>query len=111
MGETVGQNNASAAEQIADMAAENLSKPQAQASVADIGTGNFTEKEQQQISDYAKTIDITDTKTIIEYGSGVQKQMADFSESVLQNVRTHDLGEGPVRPPRLRDAQRRAVWL
>ncbi len=93
MGETVGQNNASAAEQIADMAAENLSKPQAQASVADIGTGNFTEKEQQQISDYAKTIDITDTKTIIEYGSGVQKQMADFSESVLQNVRTHDLGE------------------
>ena len=56
-------------------------------------TGTFTEEEQAQIKAYADTINIKDTKTIIEYGSGVQKQMADFSESVLQNVRTHDLGE------------------
>ena len=56
-------------------------------------TGTFTEEEKSQIREYADTINIRDTKTIIEYGSGVQKQMADFSETVLQNVRTHDLGE------------------
>lgn len=97
MGENLEQNTASTteqmSEQIASQAAEVLAKPQAQQSVAAIPTGNFSEAEQKQISDYAKTIDITDTKTIIEYGSGVQKQMADFSESVLENVRTHDLGE------------------
>jgi len=97
MGENLEQNTASTteqmSEQIASQAAEVLAKPQAQQSVAAIPTGNFSETEQKQISDYAKTIDITDTKTIIEYGSGVQKQMADFSESVLENVRTHDLGE------------------
>ncbi len=103
MGETVDQNNASVngqaaqesgmTEQIAATAAEVLAKPQAQQSIAEIQTGNFSEEEQKQISDYAKTLDITDTKTIIEFGSGLQKQMADFSESVLDNVRTHDLGE------------------
>ena len=56
-------------------------------------TGTFTEEEKSHIREYADTINIRDTKTIIEYGSGVQKQMADFSETVLQNVRTHDLGE------------------
>ena len=57
------------------------------------GTGTFTETERKQIEDFAGQIDLNDTKMIINYGGGVQKQMADFSESVLQNVRTHDLGE------------------
>ena len=56
-------------------------------------TGTFTEAETKQIEDFASKININDTKTIINYGGGVQKQMADFSESVLQNVKTHDLGE------------------
>ena len=56
-------------------------------------TGKFTENETRQIEDFAKQIDITDTKTILNYGGGVQKQMADFSETVLQSVKTHDLGE------------------
>ena len=56
-------------------------------------TGTFSEAETKQIEDFAKQINIQDTRTIINYGGGVQKQMADFSESVLQNVKTHDLGE------------------
>ena len=56
-------------------------------------TGTFSEAETKQIEDFAKQINIKDTRTIINYGGGVQKQMADFSESVLQNVKTHDLGE------------------
>lgn len=55
--------------------------------------GQLTEEEKKQVQDFAKTIDLQDTKSIIEYGSGVQKKMADFSESVLDNVKTKDLGE------------------
>ena len=57
------------------------------------GTGTFTDNERKQIEEFADQINITDTKTILNYGGGVQKQMADFSETVLQSVRTHDLGE------------------
>lgn len=55
--------------------------------------GQLTADEKKQVQDFAKTIDLRDTKSIIEYGSGVQKKMADFSESVLDNVKTKDLGE------------------
>ncbi|MDO4614535.1 MAG: toxic anion resistance protein [Lachnospiraceae bacterium] len=58
-------------------------------SAADI----LTEEEKQQVAEFAQQIDITNTKGILEYGSGVQKKMADFSDSVLQGVKTHDLGE------------------
>ena len=77
--------------QITQQAAEVFNKPKAEDPVA--STGNFTPQEQKQISDFAKQINIQDTKQIIEYGGGVQSQMAAFSESVLQNVKTHDLGE------------------
>ena len=53
----------------------------------------FTEEEKKQILDFSKQIDIRNTQGVIGYGSGVQKKMADFSESVLQNVRTNDLCE------------------
>ncbi len=55
--------------------------------------GDLTAEEKQQIMDYAKTIDLNNTKEIIEFGSGVQKKMSDFSETILQNVKTKDLGE------------------
>lgn len=53
----------------------------------------FTDEEKKQIADFSKQIDIRNTQGVIGYGSGVQKKMADFSESVLQSVRTKDLGE------------------
>ena len=53
----------------------------------------FTEEELKQIEAFADSIDISSTKGIVEYGAGVQKHMSDFSETVLQSVRTQDLGE------------------
>lgn len=55
--------------------------------------GNLTEEEKKQVADFAQSIDLTNTKGIVEYGSGVQKKMADFSETILQSVKTKDLGE------------------
>ena len=46
-----------------------------------------------QIRSFAETIRISDTQTVISYGSGVQKKMADFSDSILNSVKTQDLGE------------------
>ncbi len=66
-------------------AAEEVKAP----SAADI----LTDEEKKQVAEFAQQIDITNTKGILEYGSGVQKKMADFSDSVLQGVKTHDLGE------------------
>ncbi len=66
-------------------------KPQEQLMIQEAGT--LTAEEKQQITDFAKSINLHDTKQIIEFGSGVQKKMSDFSETMLQSVKTKDLGE------------------
>lgn len=53
----------------------------------------LTSEEQAQVDAFAEQIDITNTNQILMYGAGAQKNIADFSESALQNVRTKDLGE------------------
>ena len=42
---------------------------------------------------FAQQIDVRDSTTILQYGAGAQKKMADFSETALASVRTKDLGE------------------
>lgn len=58
--------------------------------VADI---TLTPEEQKMVDDFAIQIDLTNSNVILQYGAGVQKKMADFSENTLNNVRTKDLGE------------------
>ena len=53
----------------------------------------LTAEEQEAVKNYVSQIDINDTQMVIQYGSGVQKKIADFSESALTNVKTKDLGE------------------
>lgn len=53
----------------------------------------LTAEEQKMVSDFAQKIDIENTAQILQYGAGVQKKMADFSDVALANVRTQDLGE------------------
>ena len=53
----------------------------------------LSEAERKQVEDFAKKINLSDTNAIMEYGGGVQKKMADFSDSALESVRTKDLGE------------------
>ena len=49
--------------------------------------------ERKTIDDFSKKIDITESNTILQYGSAAQKKVTDFSNTALQNVRTKDLGE------------------
>lgn len=53
----------------------------------------LTSEEQKMVDDFATQIDLTNSNVILQYGAGVQKKMADFSENTLNNVRTKDLGE------------------
>jgi len=49
--------------------------------------------EQKQVRDFADKIDITSTNAVLTYGSASQRNIANFSESTLKNVRTKDMGE------------------
>ena len=52
-----------------------------------------TPEEQKAVDDFARTIDITDTGMVLQYGAGAQRNIASFSENALASVRTKDLGE------------------
>mgnify|MGYP001312259344 CR=1 FL=1 len=53
----------------------------------------FTTEEERQITEFAQKVDLSNPTAILQYGSGAQKKMADFSESALDKVRTKDMGE------------------
>jgi uncharacterized protein YaaN involved in tellurite resistance len=54
---------------------------------------DLTEAEQEKVKGYVDKIDIKDSQMVLQYGAGIQKQIADFSESALSSVKTKDLGE------------------
>ena len=53
----------------------------------------LSESERKTVNDFSEKIDITESNTILQYGSAAQKKVTDFSNTALQNVRTKDLGE------------------
>ena len=53
----------------------------------------LNEEEQKIVRDFASKIDITDTNAILTYGAASQRNIASFSESTLNSVRTKDMGE------------------
>lgn len=53
----------------------------------------LTPEEQRMVDEFASKIELSNSNLILQYGSGAQKKIADFSESALNNVRTKDLGE------------------
>lgn len=54
---------------------------------------NLTEEEKKMVDQFVEKIDINNSNSILQYGVGAQKKIADFSESALNNVKTKDLGE------------------
>lgn len=53
----------------------------------------LSDKDKKMIADFIPKINIRDSAIVSNYGSGAQKKIADFSESMLTSVRTKDLGE------------------
>lgn len=53
----------------------------------------LTEAEKKMVQDFSSKIDLKNTNLVLQYGSGAQKKIADFSETALDSVRSKDLGE------------------
>ena len=53
----------------------------------------FNEKEENIITEFAKSIELTDINAIIQYGVGAQKHAVAFGESVLEKIRTKDMSQ------------------
>ena len=53
----------------------------------------LSEAEQKIVLEFASKIDIRDTNAVLTYGAASQRNIANFSESTLKNVKTKDMGE------------------
>lgn len=53
----------------------------------------LTPAEQKAVKEFVEKIDLTNSAVVLQYGVGAQKNIAAFSESALNSVRTKDMGE------------------
>lgn len=65
---------------------------QAAPEAQELDASTLSEEELRMVDEFANRIDVRDSATILQYGAGAQKKMADFSETALEKVRTQDLG-------------------
>jgi uncharacterized protein YaaN involved in tellurite resistance len=67
---------------------------------ADVSTSNqpmtidaLSEDERKLVKDFMEKIDISDSNLVVTYGSSAQNKIAQFSDNVLDSVKTKDMGE------------------
>ena len=53
----------------------------------------LTVEEKQMVEQFASEINIADSKQVLSYGAAAQRNISDFSISVLNKVKTRDLGD------------------
>lgn len=80
-------------EEFSDLAVEEPKKEEVQAEEAYEEETYLTDAEKKQVDAFVKEIELKDSAAILQYGSGIQKKMSDFSEGTLNKVRNKDLGE------------------
>ena len=54
---------------------------------------SLTKEEQEAIDEFNQKIDINDTTQILQYGAKAQSKISEFSDSVLEGVKTKSTGE------------------
>ncbi|MBR2490013.1 MAG: toxic anion resistance protein [Ruminiclostridium sp.] len=60
---------------------------------SDLEESRLSEAERQVVEEFAQKIDVTDSNMILQYGAAAQKNVSEFSETALQQIRTKDLGQ------------------
>ena len=53
---------------------------------------DFTEEEKKRIGQIRASIDLMDSQAVVQYGVGAQRNLSDFADTVLSNVRSKDSG-------------------
>ena len=77
----------------ADAPQQPTSAPQDEVPDTDLDEAKLTPAQRKAVEAFAKTIDITDSNVVLQYGAAAQKNVSEFSENTLQQIRTKDLGE------------------
>lgn len=54
---------------------------------------DFTPEEKAKIAEIKESIDFTDSGTTVQYGIGAQRRLTEFTDSILDNVRSKDGGQ------------------
>ena len=80
-------------EEFSDLVVKEPQKEEVQAEKAYEEEKYLTDAEKKQVDAFVKEIELKDSAAILQYGSGIQKKMSDFSEGTLNKVRNKDLGE------------------
>ena len=73
--------------------AENALELKKDEAAVRLDISQLNESEQKLVREFSEKIDITDTNAILTYGAASQRNIASFSESTLNSVRTKDMGE------------------
>ena len=58
----------------------------------DMDTSMLTEEDKRSIQEFVNKIDLNDPDHVLLFGAEAQKKIADFSDSALETVRTHETG-------------------
>ena len=78
----------------ADGAAPTQQLPVPSAEAVEKAVAQLTPEERRKVDQIKDAINLQDTQTTLTFGAPAQKEIADFSDSILQKVRTKD--SGPV---------------
>ena len=92
---TLETNNSIKLEKIPQMESikNNTNQSDAEYSVGTISEDMLSDEEKQQVEQFAKEIDISNIDQIVQYGVAAQRNISDFSVSILKKVKTFDMGE------------------
>lgn len=76
------------------VAVKNISVPRQDGySVGTIDESMLTEEEKATVDQIANGIDISNVDQVVKYGVSAQRNISDFSVSILKKVKTYDMGE------------------
>lgn len=62
-------------------------------SAGTIDESMLSDEEKEQVEAFAKEIDIANVDQVVKYGEAAQKNISDFSVTILKKVHTYDLGD------------------
>ena len=77
----------------ASQAEQAALQAQRDANAVKLDESMLSEAERKMVDEFSQKIDVTDSNMVLQYGAAAQKNIAAFSESALNNVKTKDLGE------------------
>ena len=91
---TAPQAQAAAAVQTAPEAPKAEEKPMEPVEAKDdsLNIDNLSAPEREAVYAFVERIDISDSETVLKYGNAAQQKISQFSDKILQDVKTKDTG-------------------